>query len=68
MAMIFIDSNSSIQKMKITGERTCTFKDVYFLNIKDLDPNPENKLAVEKYPKEPKFYPCPHQIVKNIAE
>ncbi len=55
-------------KIQITGDRTCSFKDVYYLDLLDLDPNSSNRLGVEMYPDEPIYYPCPHHIVTNIAK
>jgi hypothetical protein len=57
-----------ILKVKITTDSTCNFKDVYYLDLKDLDPNSSNRLGVEMYPEEPSYYPCPHHIVTNVAK
>ena len=54
--------------MRLTGDRACSFNDVYFLELKDLDPNSSNRLGIESYPKDPKYYPTPHSVVKNIVE
>ena len=53
---------------RITGPRTCGFKDVYFLDLVDLDPNSNNKLGVEVYMKETEYFPSTHAIVTNIAK
>ena len=53
---------------RITGPRTCGFKDVYFLDLVDLDPSSNNKLGVEVYMKETEYFPSTHAIVSNIAK
>ena len=53
--------------VKICGERARNFQDIFFLDIVDLEPNASNRIGVEKYPKEPNHYPCPHNIVTAIS-
>ena len=55
--------------IKITGDRACTFKDIYYLELVDLeDPNSSNRLGVEIFPKDPKYYTCPHTVVVSITK
>merc|ERR1719189_2308943 len=65
--MVKVPGMKRVFDMQITGERTNTLKDLYHLEIVDLEPNISNRLGVEIWPNEPKFYPCPHHIVTNVV-
>lgn len=67
-AFASIPGINKMTKSAIMGERAVVFKDVYYVDIKDLEPNSSNRLAFESYPKEAKYYPCPHNIIANIAK
>ncbi len=44
------------------------FEDVVYLDIVDLDRNPNNCLILESnLPGKSSFYGCPHRIVQNVA-
>ena len=52
----------------IMNERTCHFKEVYYIDVVDLEPNSSNRLGFESLNNGIKYYPCPHNIVSNVAK
>lgn len=67
-AFASIPGINKMTSSEIMGENARVFKDVYYVDIVDLEPNASNRLAFESYPKEAKHYPCPHNIIANIAK
>ena len=53
--------------MRVTNDKSCGFLDVTYLDLVDLDENPNNKLVQECFPDRKFTNVCPHHIVTNVA-
>ena len=50
------------------NHNTCSFQDVIYLDLVDLDKSPQNLLILEKtFPDSVTTYSCPHYLVTKIA-
>lgn len=60
---------NSLFNSRLTNEKTCTFQDVIFLDLVDLDRNPNNRIVLEtSFPEKMVYYSCPHSLVSTVTK